>query len=359
MQLSAERSEIRKLVDLLREEGYRVVAPVYENGVIRLREISSGEELPSGVEEDLGRGRYRAVEGKGESLFSHTNGPDSPKRFLHPPVLELLRVKPDITQEVSLPQGGYALFGIRACDVRAVGILEEVFLRGSFPDAHLRSASAGKLIVGVNCTQPSAVCFCGDMGTGPEITAGADLTVTEIGERVLLRAFTDRGREILSRLRGREPSPSELEEERRLLRRAEGKVSGWLSTEGLAEKLLTRLEDPRWEEIARVCLACGSCTMVCPTCFCYEVVDEISPDGGESVRLRRWDVCFRVGFSALHSRPLRPSTAHRYRQWLMHKFSYWVGQFGGFGCVGCGRCVVWCPVGIDIREEVRRLAEDG
>ena len=359
MLIWTEKEELRKLVDLLRGKGFRVVAPVLSEGVIRYREVSHGGELPSGVAEKLSRGSYRLIEGKEGSLFSYTHGPDSPKGYLHPPLTELLRVKPDLSQEVPLPVGRFAFLALRACDLKALDILGRVFLGGLFVDTHYAKLREGLFVVGVNCTAPSEVCFCGDMGSGPQISGGADLTVTELGEGLLIRATTPAGERVLSELKGRDPLPEELEEEEFLIRRATEKVMGHLKVENLPRRLLARLEDPRWSRVSERCLACGSCTMVCPTCFCYEVFDEVKPDGSESVRLRQWDVCFREGFSAIHGVPLRSSVASRYRQWLMHKFSYWMEQFGSSGCVGCGRCIVWCPVGIDVRESVREILNDG
>jgi len=240
--------------------------------------------------------------------------------------------------------------------VKAVRILGEVFLKNTTPDLHYRKLTEDMFLIGVNCTDPAGVCFCGDMESGPYIREGADLTITELESSFLIRALTPAGRAVLEGISSREPLPAELEEERRLLLEASEKVRGHLRTEELPQKLLLNLKSDYWQDVAKRCLACGSCTMVCPTCFCYDVVEELSADGSSCTRVRRWDVCFREGFSAIHGVPLRASVAARYRQWLMHKFSYWTCQFGTFGCVGCGRCIVWCPVGIDIREEVRNAS---
>jgi ferredoxin len=197
------------------------------------------------------------------------------------------------------------------------------------------------------------------LGTGPFLRGGYDLAVTELGDELLLRAGTPEGRDLLELLKGRKPTQEDLRREEDLKRRAEASVRRRVEVEGLPERLLRKLESPVWEEIASRCLGCGSCTLVCPTCFCYEVLDDVSFDGSLSLRFRRWDVCFREGFSAVHGTPLRKSLASRYRQWLLHKFSYWSFQFGTLGCVGCGRCITWCPVGIDITEEVKRVLSDG
>jgi ferredoxin len=128
-----------------------------------------------------------------------------------------------------------------------------------------------------------------------------------------------------------------------------------VDTSRLAADLRTVLEDPEWDEVARRCLACGNCTMVCPTCFCHTLEDHTDLSGEHLERRRRWDTCFTSEFSYIHGGSIRPSVRARYRQWLLHKFSNWVEQFGSYGCVGCGRCITWCPVGIDVTEELSRL----
>ena len=356
MDKTVPKPEIGKLVDLLIEEGYTVVAPVLKEGVILFEEVDSFSQVARGVEEDQEKGHYRAKNSEG--WFGYVHGPNSLKHFLHPPKTEILKLRPDLSQEVPLERKRYAFFGIRGCDLGCLRILDKVFL-GEFRDPHYAGLREGIFTVALNCTKPSRTCFCASMGTGPFVREGADLIVTELKEGFLLRGKTRKGEELLEKLGGREPKPEEYEEERKIEKRALSAMTRRVDTQDLPSRLLGRLESEVWEEVAKRCLACGSCTMVCPTCFCYEVVDDITLDGSGSVRLRRWDVCFREEFSAIHGVPLRKSIASRYRQWLLHKFSYWVGQFGEFGCVGCGRCITWCLVGIDVTEEVERLLSDG
>ena len=121
--------------------------------------------------------------------------------------------------------------------------------------------------------------------------------------------------------------------------------------------LMRNLEHPRWAEVAGRCLTCANCTMVCPTCFCTSVEETSDLTGQESGRTRRWDSCFTMDFSYIHGGSVRSSASSRYRQWMTHKLATWVGQFGTSGCVGCGRCITWCPVGIDITEEVRAIRD--
>ena len=352
------KEELGVLIDLLKKRGYIVVAPVLKDGVVLFEEINDFSEVAKGVEEEQDKGYYR-VKGS-EFWFAYVHGPNSLKHFLHPPRTELIRIKPDLSQEVPIERKKYAFFGVRGCDLASLRILDDVFInKNPHKDSHYSALRREVFTVAINCTHPGGTCFCTSMGTGPFTEGKSDLTLTELREVFLIRAYTEKGEEILEELRGEVPKEEDYEEERTLRERAVSGIKRRVGTEGLPQKLLERLESPLWEEFAKRCLACGSCAMVCPTCFCYEVVDEVSLDGSESVRFRRWDVCFREEFSAIHGIPLRSSIASRYRQWLLHKFSYWVGQFGEFGCVGCGRCITWCPVGIDITEEVGRLLSDG
>ena len=350
------KEEIFTLIDVLLYEGYDVVAPVLRDGAIQLEEISSPDEIARWVQECQGKGSYKVVES--DLFFGYVHGPDSIKRFLHPPRTELMKIKTDLSQKVLLEKRRYAFIALRGCDLRALEILDDVFL-GDENDTHYNCLRKWAFVVALNCPRPSETCFCTSMGTGPGVQRGYDLLLSELSDAFLVKAGSERGEEILRRLKGGEPSQEHFRREREVIKEVEDSIKRNVETERLPEKLLDKLESPYWDEVAKRCLACGSCAMVCPTCFCYEVVDEVTMDGMESLRIRRWDVCFREEFSAIHGIPLRRTVSSRYRQWLMHKFSYWVGQFGKFGCVGCGRCITWCPVGIDITEEVRRVLEDG
>jgi len=129
-----------------------------------------------------------------------------------------------------------------------------------------------------------------------------------------------------------------------------------VDTSGLKELLYQSYDHPRWDEVASRCLTCANCTMVCPTCFCTTTEDVTDLTVGHAERWQRWDSCFDPDFSYLHGGPVRRSGAARYRHWLTHKLGTWHEQFGSSGCVGCGRCIVWCPVGIDLTAEVAALA---
>jgi ferredoxin len=133
-----------------------------------------------------------------------------------------------------------------------------------------------------------------------------------------------------------------------------------LDTGGIKDLLYDNFEHPRWDDVASRCLTCGNCTMVCPTCFCFSITEVTDLAGLQAEQQRSWDSCFTVEHSNLHGGPVRVSGRSRYRQWMTHKLATWIDQFGTSGCVGCGRCITWCPVGIDITEEAAAIrASDG
>ena len=199
------------------------------------------------------------------------------------------------------------------------------------------------------------------MGTGPGAESGFDLALNEIddvdGHRFLIRVGTDRGAEILACVTTTEALPGDFEARGRILDSAARAITRKMPVEGLPALLARNLENPRWDEVAERCLACGNCTLVCPTCFCSDVHDTSSLSG-EIKRERSWASCFDLDHSYLHGGAVRASTSSRYRQWLTHKLSTWWDQFDTSGCVGCGRCIAWCPVGIDMTEEATAIARN-
>jgi formate hydrogenlyase subunit 6/NADH:ubiquinone oxidoreductase subunit I len=233
-----------------------------------------------------------------------------------------------------------------------------VLLGDRYVDPGYRRRRERLFIVAVNCGDPSAVCFCASMGTGPEAREGYDLLMTEILEdrhRFLVEAATPAGKEILAQLGAVRAAPADEEAAQRVIDRGLRGMRRELEMEGIKERLYAADEHPRWQEVAGRCLACANCTLVCPTCFCTTVEDTGDLEVRQAERRQLWDSCFTLGFSYIHGGSIRNSHAARYRQWLTHKLASWQDQFGSPGCVGCGRCITWCPVGIDITEEARAL----
>ena len=219
----------------------------------------------------------------------------------------------------------------------------------------------GAFIVAVNCAVAGGTCFCVSMGTGPKAEAGYDLALTELGgddARFLVAVGSERGGGILAGIPQRDAGPDHVAAAEAILARTAASMGREMpSPSGVHDLLLANLEHPRWDDVAGRCLTCGNCTMVCPTCFCTSVEDSSDLAGDVAGRSRRWDSCFTMDFSFIHGGSVRASPKARYRQWMTHKLATWWDQFGTSGCVGCGRCITWCPVGIDITEEVRAIGE--
>jgi sulfhydrogenase subunit beta (sulfur reductase) len=258
------------------------------------------------------------------------------------------------------PAQRFAFIGVRACELNAIAIQDRVFLEGRHVDVHYQQRRAGVFIVAVNCATAGGTCFCASMKTGPRAQSGFDLALTELTEgsaqRFLVEAGSAAGATLLAELPRQAAGDAERSAAAAVVERTAHSMGRTMPEEGVPELLRENLEHPRWKDVAGRCLTCGNCTMVCPTCFCTTVEDVGSLAGDVAGRERRWESCFSQEFSYIHGGSVRASAESRYRQWLTHKLSTWVDQFGTSGCVGCGRCISWCPVGIDITEEVKAMA---
>lgn len=255
-------------------------------------------------------------------------------------------------------QERYALVGVRACELAGIEILDKVFIRKDFTDASYKSCRSDLFIVSVNCAHPNQTCFCASMGSGPQCLNGFDLNLTELSDCFLVDIGSDVGLAMIEQLVWEPASAYHLQARHKIIQEAIESIQrriSWL--ENVPALLLKNLEHPLWSEISERCLSCGSCTLVCPTCFCWDANDHVEITLEKTNRTRVWDSCFNPGFSAQSGGNTRPSTKSRYRQWLTHKFGNWKNQFDTLGCVGCGRCITWCPVGIDVTEEIKAFQE--
>jgi ferredoxin len=343
------------LIDALRSDGWRVVGPRVRDGAIVYDEVRSTADLPAGWTDEQAPGRYRLARREDGALFGYAVGPHSWKRELLPPRVRLWQAGRDLDVETESAAERTALLGVRPCELAAIGIQDRVFLGGEFVDDDYATRRAQVFVVAVDCGDPSDVCFCVDAGGGPRAEHSYDIALTEIldGEhRFLMRAGSDAGSSVLQRLPVRPATEEDVDAAARVIERAAEIVRGRFDSEGVHDLLLRNLDSPHWNRVAERCLTCGNCTLVCPTCFCTHVEDTTSLDGSTAARTRVWDTCFSVQYAEMHGGNTRPSPGARYRQWLTHKLATWEDQFGTSGCVGCGRCIAWCPVGIDIRAEV-------
>jgi sulfhydrogenase subunit beta (sulfur reductase) len=355
------REDFDHLLDAVRAEGFRVVGPTVRDGAIVYDRVERASDLPQGWTDVQDPGRYRLERRVDEALFGYAVGPSSWKRWLHPPDVRLWSASR--TEKGFAVDGGpppperLALLGVRGCELAAIAIQDKVLLDA---DPIYRARREAVLVIAVQCGTASAACFCTSMGTGPGVSRGFDLSLTELlapTHRFLIEAGSPRGEAVMARLGRPEPAG---EADRRaaaevVLRTAASITRRLDAPELVPAALRAAYEHPRWDDVAQRCLTCANCTMVCPTCFCTQVTDTTDLTGDHAERWRRWDSCFTLEFSHMHGGSVRSSARSRYRQWLTHKLSTWHDQFGSSGCVGCGRCITWCPTGIDLTEEARAL----
>jgi ferredoxin len=358
-----ELAGLDRLVEVLIADGYRVVGPTVRDNAIVLDELDSAAQLPGGWGVDTGPGYYRLRRRADAAVFAHSAGPGSWKQFLHPPRRQLWSAGPDGDfRPVPPPSPRYAFLGVRGCDLAATGILSHVLGGGAHRDGAFTGTRQGLFIVAVNCTEPGGVCFCASMGTGPATGPGYDLALTEriddSGHWFVAESGSPDGARILAQVPHRGASEAESESAQAEVSAAAERMGREMPSVDLPALIQESRESPHWADVASRCLACANCTMVCPTCFCFSVEEVTDLAGTDAERQRSWDSCFTLDHSYLHGGPVRTSNRSRYRQWMTHKLATWHDQFGTSGCVGCGRCITWCPVGIDITEEVAAIAAD-
>lgn len=343
---------LRALVAELRRLGYTVHAPVLEHGTLNIRGIESVDQLPRGVVDDQDAGVHR-LRNEGERLFDYTVPADSWKALLFPPRLRMWTLPAGAAEPAMDGEPGagpLALLGVRGCDLEAIRIQDRVFLGGAHPDPHYRARRKGAFLVAVNCARATSTCFCPSMGSGPRASGDHDLALTELRDgRFYVEVGSERGGAVLAALPYAPPTETDADNARQTVDATAASITRTMPQD-IAGTLRGALTSPRWQSIAERCLACGNCTLVCPTCFC-SAVEHTTDLQGDATQTRRWDTCFSAGHSYIHGGSVRSSTAPRYRQWLTHKLSTWEEQFGTSGCTGCGRCIAWCPVAIDITAE--------
>jgi len=360
-----ERKDFPRLIEALSAKGYRVVGPMVHDGAIVYDELQSADNLPAGWTDEQDGGSYRLKRRSDAALFGHVVGPHSLKKFLHQPETRLWRAGHSAGRMEVLPEdetpSKLAFVGVRSCDLHAMAILDKVLMGGDYVDPGYQRSRQQVFVVAVNCGQPGGTCFCSSMNTGPRATFGFDLALTEVIQNgthhFVVEVGTERGAQVLSEVPHRPARDKERQTAVSLVARAADQMGRTLDTAGIKELLYRNHEHPRWDDVAARCLTCANCTMVCPTCFCSTVEEVTDLTGRQVERRQKWDSCFTMDFSYIHGGSVRASAKSRYRQWLTHKLATWLDQFGTSGCVGCGRCITWCPVGIDITEEVRAIRQ--
>jgi sulfhydrogenase subunit beta (sulfur reductase) len=361
-----ERENFQQLLDILNTRGYQTLGPTIRCGAIIYDHVTSISDFPVGWNDVQDAGTYRLRKNDAGSLFGYVVGPDSWKKYLYPAVVRLWRAKREekgfqvLEERDMIPT--YALIGVRPCEINAMSVLDKVFNTEGFSDPTYNARREKAFIVAVNCTRPGGTCFCVSMNTGPEVRSGFDIALTEIlddGQHYFTaRVGSEKGADILGETVHRDTTEKEKRIARSILGKASRQMGRSLNTSNLKAIFHDHFEHPQWEKVAGRCLTCGNCTMVCPTCFCSTIEDTNPLNGAYAERWRKLDSCFTKDFTYIHGGSIRASEKSRYRQWLTHKLVTWIDQFGTFGCVGCGRCITWCPVGIDITEEAKAILEE-
>lgn len=361
-------SGLEQLIAELVSRGYRVMGPTLRGDAIVTGEIRSAADLPRGVGDEQDPARYRLRRRDDDAYFGFAAPAQSTKPVFFPATEVVWRGTRDdagFSVERDIPDTRpVALLGVRSCDLRAVAIHDTVLASRTYIDAHYAARRDGTFVVAVGCSDPANTCFCASVGTGPRPTEGYDLLLTEILEperhEFVLEIGTEAGREVADAIDTAPGGPRDHDRAVAVTDAAAARQTRAIDTDGIRDVMRASAESARWKDVASRCLACTNCTLVCPTCFCTTITDQSDLTGENAERHRVWDSCFSEQFSYIHGGPLRESTEARYRQWITHKLGSWQDQFGMLGCVGCGRCITWCPAGIDIVEEaaaLRRIAD--
>ena len=364
------REHFDTLLEALKRRGYTVVGPTVSEGTIVYDELNRAEDLPVGWTDEQEGGHYRLKRRDDAALFGYVVGPQSWKKYLHPPRTRLVEARRDGNGDMTFADGDeaeparLAFLGMRSCELHAMTIQDKVFLGSGPADSHYERRRKRIFSIGVSCGVAGGTCFCVSMGTGPEVTDRTphDLALTEVIEEArhffILTAGSDEGREVLAELPVTPAAQDDQAAAKERVSHAAATMGRRMDAGGVRELLRENPDHPRWDDVAARCLSCANCTMVCPTCFCTTVEDVTDLTGDHAERWRRWDSCFTMDFTWMHGGGARQSAKSRYRQWLTHKLSTWHDQFGSSGCVGCGRCITWCPVGIDLTREISSFRDD-
>jgi len=352
---------LQNLILALQTLDYVVIGPKINQEAIVYEEINSLEDLPRGWTDLQAAGTYRLKKRDDDAYFGYAVGPRSLMQYLYPPRQLVATATRDGQrwefEAIENVDQKYAFLGVRACEIAAMRVQDRVFLEGIYVDPLYAKRRESAFIVAVNCTMAAPTCFCTSMQTGPGCNEGFDLALTELADAFVVEAGSGKGEKILNDLPSSSVTAADLDQAQKLQQQAVEQISKTMNPVNLREDLLENLAHDRWEETAKRCLSCANCTMVCPTCFC-STVEEVSDLSGDNIeRQRNWDSCFNIDFSYQNGAIVRNDIRSRYRQWLTHKLATWHDQFDQSGCVGCGRCITWCPVGIDLTEEVAVIRE--
>jgi sulfhydrogenase subunit beta (sulfur reductase) len=249
---------------------------------------------------------------------------------------------------------GWVVLGTRPCDVQALSILDDVFLGEECTDVYYQEKREKTTIIALACHQPCSTCFCSSLGGGPFDRDGSDLLLVDLGDSYLVEFLTEKSSPFRKNGLLKDATPEEIRLAREVEERASKKADGSVPVTGVDKKLDGMLENPFWNRVHEKCIGCGACTFLCPTCHCFDISDEAQGKNGR--RVRNWDTClFPIYSLETSGHNPRPSGRERTRQRIMHKFNYFPKNFKKIACVGCGRCILYCPVNFDIRQVLKEI----
>ena len=364
------KSDFDELLTVLKDMQYELYGPQLKDDAIVYDLLSSQEQLPQNISDDQRPGQYSVSNTQTGRWFAWANAVQGIKPLVFVPVEKLWSATHDTEiglsfNPVDVSEKPRAIIGVRNCDLAGLRLQDQHFLEQEYVDPYYQSRRQNLFLVAVNCTHPAATCFCHRTGDGPIANNGYDLVFDELEDVFVVSAGSDKGQDVIDLLPvidSREHHLTQVSLQRQQVNKSQMSSIKPMTDIDIQKKLNFNFETDAWDDIAKRCLACGNCTSVCPTCFCYSERDvpatgEDKLDLSISTYIREWDSCFNQSHSYIHGIVIRPETKFRYRQWLSHKFSTWFDQYGRSGCVGCGRCVTWCPVGIDVIEVIGTVCE--
>lgn len=364
--VALQKSKFDGVLLELQKSGYTTIGPVVKDHAICYEPVEKIADLPLGYTSQQSPGKYRLTHSGHPNYFTASPGAESWKQFFFPPRSKLSTFRRDSkkpyrwineNEQVSAPF--LALIGVRPCELVAIQVQDRVFMREDLKDPIYRERRQNAFIIAVNCLHPCATCFCASFNIGPQASEGFDLLLTELDDVFVVKIGSEAGRVIMASQAYLPASAFVINQAEHGIAEARGQMRRRIPDPAqLPEVLLNDLDNPRFDEVAKRCISCGNCTQVCPTCFCWDT-QEINNLAGETImRERVWDSCFNPEYSHVFGGNTRPNVRSRYRQWITHKLGSWWKQFGVAGCVGCGRCITWCPAGIDFTEEANALAQE-
>lgn len=353
------REKLQSLFNALLDAGYSVFGPQVKEGAIVYERLTSLQQLPKGHSDSQTPGRYQLQKSDSERLFHWANGPQALKPLLFPAreVLWQAQRQADGQIEFIIPENSVekiAVLGVKACDLAALRLQDKHFLEGEYVDPGYKARRQSMLLIGVDCSHAAETCFCASTGDGPEVTHSYDLVMSELDDGFLIGSGSPIGKELLAGLPLQMASDAQIIAARRQTEKTAAMQSRALNRISI-NQLQSKRTSPRWDDVADRCLACGNCTMVCPTCFCHHQKEVPDMSGDSSEHLREWDSCFGESHGQLAGFQVRASVKQRYQQWMIHKLDSWQEQYDSSGCVGCGRCLSWCPAEIDFVEEANLI----